>query len=464
MNLALQNSIMEISPHIFRAYDIRGIFAKDLPVEVMLRVGEAFGAYLKEKGYEHTVVGNDVRATSPTLAKAFIAGALSCGISVTDVGTASFGVVVFSGWLLRKDAIAFITASHLPPEWNGVKLYDGDGIGYSEEALKRIKELAFEGVKPAVWSEVGEYHATSFINEYVEYLVSKFDVRGVSVTLDCGNGSMSLVAPELFRRAGMSTLSLFSNVDPRFPNRPAEPDEEHLTALKKHIKGSDFGVAFDGDGDRAVIFDERGRLLTPDQCGVLIAKDLLSRGGEKVILANVECSMLIERELKPLGARVIRIPVGHTFLTLEAKRKNATLGIESSGHFVMPSYLPFDDAMLVPLKLAEILARSGRRLSELADEVPKLPKARVDLECSDATKFKVVESLARKFSREYGEERVSTLDGVRVELEDGWALVRASNTSPLIRVTIEATSPERLEKLKKKFVSTTKEEISVAAT
>ncbi|HEX58822.1 MAG TPA: hypothetical protein ENF26_01570 [Methanomicrobia archaeon] len=454
---------MKLSPHIFRAYDIRGVFGEDLSVEVMLRAGEAFGAYLREKGLKSAVVGNDVRATSPMLAKAFIAGVLSCGVDVTDVGTGSFGGVVFSGWILRKDAIAFITASHLPPEWNGVKLYDGDGIGYSEEALKRIKELAFEGVAPAVWSEVGEYHATSLINEYIEYLVSKFDVEGVSVALDCGNGSMCLVAPELFRRAGMRVLSLFSNVDPRFPNRPAEPDEEHLTALKKHIKGSDFGVAFDGDGDRAVIFDEKGRLLAPDQCGVLIAKDLLSEGGSKVVLANVECSMLIERELKPLGARVIRIPVGHTFLTLEAKRKNAILGIESSGHFVMPSYLPFDDAMLVPLKLAEILAKSGRKLSELADEVPKLPKARTDLECSDATKFKVIESLAKKFSQEYGEDRVDTLDGVRVELDDGWALVRASNTSPLIRVTVEATTSKRMEELKRKFVTATKNEISTVS-
>ena len=216
--------------------------------------------------------------------------------------------------------------------------------------------------------------------------------------------------------------------------------------------GADFGAAFDGDGDRVVIVDDLGRMLSADQCGTIIAKDLLvdHRGP---VLANVECSMLIERVLEPLGAKIVRIPVGHTFLTLEAKRRNAVLGIESSGHFVIPSFFLFDDAMIIPLKLAEILVKTGRKVSELVDELPQFPKARENLECDDKLKFEVIRILADRLADEYGADRVNTMDGLRIDLnEDGWVLIRASNTSPLIRVTVEGATDAIMGKLMRKFV------------
>jgi phosphomannomutase len=451
--MALQKK--EIAADIFRAYDIRGIYGDNLYPETMLRIGLGLGTYAKERGETSMVVGNDIRTTSPLLANALISGLLSSGIDVSNAGTTTFGVCAFSGWLLKKDVIAYVTASHLPPEWNGVKFYTGEGIGFSAEENGKIRDIVLdEKVETVSWRETGNYHEVDLRDEYIAWLGERFEfeVGEKRIVLDCGNGSMGLVALDVMKRVKLKTDALFPNPDPSFPNRPSEPTE--LGALKEAVlrNRADFGAAFDGDGDRVVIVDDRGRMLSADQCGVIIAKDLLEelRGP---VLANVECSMLIERELEKLGGKIERIPVGHTFLTLEAKRRNAVLGIESSGHYVIPSFFLFDDAMIIPLKLAEIVAKTGKKVSELVDVLPQYPKARKDLLCDDKVKFEVIRTLADRLADEYGADRVNTMDGVRIDLNaDGWVLIRASNTSPLIRVTVEGDTEAVKEKLMKQFV------------
>jgi phosphomannomutase len=187
---------------------------------------------------------------------------------------------------------------------------------------------------------------------------------------------------------------------------------------------------------------------------------LEEKKGKGIILANVECSMLVERELEELGGKIERIPVGHTFLTKEAKKRNAVFGIESSGHYVIPSFFPFDDAMIIPLKMAEILVKTGKKLSELVDEFPTFPKERMNLECDDKVKFEAMRALAELVANEYGADRINTMDGIRIDLkEEGWVLIRASNTSPMIRVTAEGATEKIKEKLMKKFVAVTEDEI-----
>ncbi|HID19594.1 MAG TPA: phosphomannomutase/phosphoglucomutase [Methanophagales archaeon] len=445
----------QIAADIFRAYDIRGIYGDDLYPETMLRIGLGLGTYAKGRGETSVVVGNDIRTTSPLLANALISGLLSSGIDVSNAGTTTFGVCAFSGWLLKKDIIAYVTASHLPPEWNGVKFYTGEGIGFSAEENGKIRDIVLDEKGETVsWRETGNYHDVDLREEYIAWLGErfKFEVGEKRIVLDCGNGSMGLVALDVMKRVKLKTDALFPNPDPSFPNRPSEPTE--LGALKEAVlrNRADFGAAFDGDGDRVVIVDDRGRMLSADQCGVIIAKDLLEelRGP---VLANVECSMLIERELEKLGGKIERIPVGHTFLTLEAKRRNAVLGIESSGHYVIPSFFLFDDAMIIPLKLAEILAKTGKKVSELVDVLPQYPKARKNLQCDDKVKFEVIRILADRLADEYGADKINTMDGLRIDLKaDGWVLIRASNTSPLIRVTVEGDTEAIKEKLMKQFV------------
>ena len=448
--------------HIFRAYDIRGIYNDDLYPETMLKIGRALGTYAKERGEKSVVVGNDIRTTSLLLSNALVSGLLSSGVDVTNAGTTPFGVCAFSGWQLKRDIIAYVTASHLPPEWNGVKLYTGEGIGFPAEENEKIRDIVLDGKgEKILWNEVGNYREVDLRDEYVEYIAERFEFERErkKIVLDCGNGSIGLVAFDVMKRVKLKTDTLFPNPDPSFPNRPSEPTDASLGALKAEVKRSsaDFGAAFDGDGDRVAIVDDLGRMLNADQCGVIIGKALLEER-KGIVLANVECSMLVERELEPLGGKIERIPVGHTFLTKEANERNAVLGIESSGHYVIPSFFPFDDAMIIPLKIAEILVKTGKRLSELVDELPVFPKERINLECDDRVKFKVMRVLAEQLAKEYGADRINTMDGIRIDLkeeEEGWVLIRASNTSPLIRVTVEGAAEGVKEKLKKKFVAIT---------
>lgn len=452
----------EIPTHIFRAYDIRGIFNDDLYPETILKIGRVLGTYARDRGEKTALVGNDIRTSSPLLAHALISGLLASGVNVTNVGTTSFGICAFSGWRLKKDIIAYVTASHLPPEWNGVKLYTGEGIGFSAEENEEIRDRVLEGEETAVsWTDVGTYQEADLREKYIEYIAERFgferDGFKGKIMLDCGNGSMGLVALDIMNRLDLKTDALFLNPDPSFPNRPSEPKEESLGVLKADVKRkqADFGVAFDGDGDRVALVDDRGRMLSAEQCGVIIARDLLEER-KGTVLANVECSMLVERELEKFGGKIERIPVGHTFLTGEAKKRDAVLGIESSGHYVIPSFFPFDDAMVIPLKIAEIVVKTGKRLSELVDELPVFPKEQKNLHCDDEVKFEVMRVLADRLAAEYGADKINTMDGLRIDLkEEGWALIRASNTSPYIRVTVEGATEEIKDRLLNKFVKIT---------
>ena len=439
--------------HIFRAYDIRGIYNEDLPPEVMYKIALALGGLSGEVYHGNKIaVGSDIRTSSDPMRITLISGLLAAGMEVTDLGTAPFGEVLFGGWKLGVDVTAFVTASHLPPEWTGLKLYTGEGVGFPEEQILDLKRRVLaDELQRVNWDGLKPMESRSFNQAYIDFMKEHFKLDNpVSAVLDCGNGSACLTAPAIFDAVGISTERLYCEVDPRFPNRSSEPNEESLRDLSIKVKelGVSFGIGFDGDGDRGVIVDDTGRVLTADIVGMIIGQNMLkNRSG--VVLANVESSMGVEKILEPLGADVRRIRVGHTFLTLEAKEQGAILGIERSGHMVLPEYFLFDDAMLIPLKVAEILSRSDKKLSELVDGIPMYPKKTINFHCPDAFKFKVIGSLQKKFGESY--ERVNTMDGVRVDLDEGWALARCSNTEPTIRLTVEASREDVLEKLATDF-------------
>lgn len=446
--------------HIFRAYDIRGIYNKDLKIETMVKIGMGLGTAMKKHSEKKIIVGNDIRTSSPLFSNALIAGLLATGAKVTNCGTSSFGVTLFAGWRLKKDVSAYITASHLPPEWNGLKLYNGEGEGYSEKQIYEIKDIVLANdYKKDEWNKLNEVQSVDYKNEYIEFMAKNFHLeRKMKTVLDCGNGSACLVAPEVFKSIGIETIELYCDVDPFFSNRESEPTKENLQTLSKLVveNNADFGVAFDGDGDRGVIVDDKGRILSADPVGIIIGKEIFSnRNG--VTVANVESSMAVEKELEPIGVRVDRIPVGHTFLTREAKKRGALLGIERSGHMIMPEYFLFDDAMLIPLKIAEILSKSEKTMSEFVDEIPIFPKETYNFKCDDNKKFQVIKELQKKLSEEY--EKVNIMDGVRVDLDNGWGLIRASNTSPIIRITVEGDSKGSLKDLSLLFKNALKEKL-----
>jgi phosphoglucosamine mutase len=440
---------------IFRAYDLRGIYNDDLTADIMLKVGLGLGQFIKDNASgDSAAIGCDIRTSSEIMQNSLIAGLLSTGTRVYDVGMTSFGVTLFTGWQEKLDVSGYITASHLTPEWNGLKLYYGDGVGFPEENFKKIQEISTGGSWKAVaWDQIKRVEKVDYTQKYIEFMLKNFSLeRKLKVVLDCGNGSACYTAPEIFSKMNVDLVQLYCDVDPKFPNRESEPTPESLKKLSETVvsESADFGIAFDGDADRGVIVDNTGRVLSADPVGIILGIDILKEK-KGIVLANVESSMAVERVLEPLGAQVNRIRVGHTFLTLEAKKHSAILGIERSGHMIIPEYFLFDDAMVIPLRIAEILARDNRPLSELVNEMPNYPKSTKNFDFPDNKKFKVIDNLRNKFSDEY--DKVNTMDGVRVDLEHGWGLIRASNTSPVIRLTIEADNDPELEKLTTMFES-----------
>lgn len=448
-----------ISTQIFRAYDIRGLYNKDISPEVFYKIGLAAGTYVRQtmRG-NHITVGNDIRQSSPPLAHAFIAGVTATGVHIKYTGTTSFGQTLFTGQQQKADLIAFVTASHLPPEWNGIKFYYGDGVGFPEDRLMAIRDLVIqEKFELAAWDAVGQVDVVDAKTNYKRFFLSRFKFKKkLSVALDCGGASMTFSAPEIFTSVGLQVVPVFCDPDPTFSKRPSDPKPKNLTVLVRTLKehNADFGVAFDGDGDRAVIVDNTGQILSADQTGILIGKHGLKKN-KGTIIVNVECSKSVKEQLEPRGFTIKQIPVGHTFLTLEAKQEQAPLGIESSGHLILPEYFLFDDALVVPLKIAEILDHEQKHLHDLVGQIPSYPTHKEEIDCADEIKFLVIQQLKKKLSKEY--EQVNTMDGVRVDFKEGWVLIRASNTSPIIRLTAEADTPIVLERLTSEFMEKTQE-------
>jgi len=446
-----------ISKHIFRAYDIRGLYNKNISPDVFYKIGLAAGTYVKQamRGTQ-IIIGNDIRQSSPTLTHAFIAGVTAIGVHIQYTGTTSFGQTLFAGGELHADLIAFVTASHLPPDWNGIKFYYCDGVGFPQENLMAIRDLVIQdSFELAPWNHIGQVTNVNAKIGYKNFFTSKFKFKKkLKVAVDCGGASMTLSAPEILTALGLHVLPIYCDLDPSFSKRPSDPKPKNLITLVESIKknNSDFGVAFDGDGDRAVIIDNTGQILSADQTGILLGKYGLKKK-KGTIIVNVECSKSVKEQLEPLGYTIKQIRVGHTFLTLEAKQTDALLGIESSGHIILPEYFLFDDALVVPLKIAQILDNVKKSLHDLVMEIPSYPTKKEEIECADEIKFDIIKQLKQKLSKEY--KQVNAMDGVRVDFKEGWVLIRASNTSPIIRLTTEADTTTIVRALSTQFMKKT---------
>ena len=440
---------MKINLLIFRAYDIRGIYKKDIDDDVFRRIGFVLGK--KNKKF---LVGHDIRKSGRNLALALIEGLVTSGSKVFFCGKSSFGLCFFSGFKLKVDKTLFVTASHLPKEWNGLKINFGDGEPISSKEIEKIRDKVLKIEGKEIKFKKPKFKKVNFKKEYIETLFQKFPLlkeKKLKIILDCGNGATSLVASQIFKKFGFEVIELFCNPDPNFPNRDPEPTFEATKILREKVisEKADFGVAFDGDGDRGVIIDDKGRYLSGNQIGIILGKDILKESKNKKVVRTVSCSMAIDEELKKYGAKIIETPVGHTFVISAVKKNKAVLGIEESNHIVIPKYFLFDDAILIPLKIAEILIKEKKKLSEIVDQIKIYPFEEIVFECPDEKKFKVVKILAEKFKKEY--KKVNTLDGVKVIFDFGWILIRASNTSPKIRLYVEAKTEKELKFLKDKF-------------
>lgn len=442
--------------HIFRAYDIRGIYGKDLDEAVMKNIGKALATY----DTNGILVAMDMRLSSKALSQAILSGIKATGRKTFFAGALPLSAAMFHAWQ-SKLTLAYVTASHLPKEWNGVKFFHSNGQGFSDNEINEIKNLfmqeQFIEAENEPLQTVG-LDSNEILNNYQMFLSSKLQAKKrMRVVIDCGNGSTGLVARKLFDSAGFTTDVIYEELDGNMPNRSIDPHEDRLHLLTKKVRSAAFGIAFDGDGDRLVFMDDLGRKLTTEQISYIILSDLLPKE-QGPIVANVECTKLVDDAAAKFSREVIKVPVGHTFLVKYVHEKNASFGVEVSGHCALPSLLPFDDAMAISLYAAVVLSGQEKRLSDLIDALPKYPFERINFECDDKKKFDVVNSLKKALSERY--TNTNTIDGVRVDLDNGWALIRASNTEPKIRLSIEANSEEDLKELKQTFSTILKEAIS----
>jgi phosphomannomutase/phosphoglucomutase len=431
---------------LFRAYDIRGIFGKQLTEETATAIGAGFAQFVGDGG--EVVVGRDVRLSGDRL-KAGLTAGLSSGCNITDVDVVSTPMLFFAMSHLKQNAGIMITASHNPPEWNGFKLFKPDGCIYGEE-MARIKQFASTVKGESLGQKRGKItKCETLFRDYAEFISDKINVeRKLKIVADTANGVCGLFAPSLFERQGCDILTLNQKPDGRFPAHLPEPKESTLGELMRKVveTRADFGVGYDGDGDRAVFVDDKGRLIPGDLALLIFAGDVLRREKGAKVVCELSCSLAVEEYVKAHGGQPIIEKVGHTFIMDRMTSEHAALGGEKSSHFYFAETHGGDDAIFAGLRMAEILSKSSEKLSALFDALPKYPSIfEENFPCSDSLKFKVIDKLKAKFEAEG--VRFLGVDGIKLLYDDGWILLRPSNTEAIIRVTAEAKTEKRLKEL-----------------
>ncbi|MFH1146826.1 MAG: phosphomannomutase/phosphoglucomutase [Pseudomonadota bacterium] len=435
-----------MNPVIFREYDIRGIVDKDLNEEVIYYIGLAYGTVLRSRGLKDVTVGRDGRLSSSRFQDALMRGIVDTGCDVTNIGLCPTPVLYFSIFHLEKDGGIQVTGSHNPPDFNGLKISIGKETIHGEA----IQELRHIIEKRAFVSGRGLTSSFDIIPPYEDYLKKNIHLAPLKVVIDAGNGTGGLIAPGVFRALGCTVKTLYCDVDGTFPNHFADPTvPENLRDLQREVitEKADFGVAYDGDADRLGAIDEKGNILYGDQLLILFSRQILEKNPGATIIGEVKCSQTLYDDIANHGGRPVMWKAGHSLIKSKLRQEKALLAGEMSGHiFFADRYFGFDDAIYASLRLAEIVSQADRPLSGLLSDVPKTcstPEIRVP--CSDEYKFDVV-----RRAKEYFQARYKTIeiDGVRILFEDGWGLIRASNTQPVLVLRFEALSEERLAEIK----------------
>lgn len=436
---------------VFRAYDIRGVYGKELSPKLGFDVGLAFAQFIGEG--KTLSVARDVRLTGPVLESMVKAGILASGCDVMELDVQPTPLMYFSIAHLGLDGGCMITASHNPPEYNGFKLCREKGFSLTyESGIGEVERLVSSAdMKFKHWNQLGNKEHFKIRPVYEEYLKERIRFgRKLKVVVDVGNGTCGFVG-EMLKRLGCKVDVLFGEPDGRFPNHIPNPlNEETLEELKRRVVGykADMGIAFDGDGDRVGFVDERGVAVKGDQAMMILAENVVKRGGKSKVLFDVATSKAVPEHVEALGGKPLMTRVGHSYVMEALHREGADMAAEISGHYYFADeYYGFDDGIYAAAKMIEILSNNELRLSEIVQKLPgyiSTPEER--RKCPDDKKFEVVDRVKEKL--ESSGYRLITLDGVRVELEDAWGLVRASNTEPAIILRFEGKTPEQLEKVK----------------
>ena len=444
---------MAVAQGIFRQYDVRGIVGRDLTPEAARAIGGAYAAYLRERGNAvstqrlgSVAVGRDNRPSGPELRDALVDGLTKAGMDVVDIGVVPTPLNYWSLHHLDVVGGIQITGSHNPPEYNGFKLSVGKGSMHGPEIQRLYQIIRSGGITQAA---KGSVRNESVIDRYIDDVVKRIGKlsRRITAVYDCGNGAGSLVADALFKKLGLAGRGIFCESDGTFPNHHPDPTvpenlEDLIAAVKKD--GAEIGIAFDGDADRIGVVDERGEIVWGDRILILYARDVLGRTGSgQPIIFDVKCSQALPDSIQRAGGKPIMWKTGHSLIKDKMKETHAPVAGEMSGHmFFSEGFYGHDDALYGAARLLRILADSGKTVRQLLADVPNFvstPEIRVEV--PEERKFGLVDKAVEHFRSQHD---VIDVDGVRVLFGDGWGLIRASNTQPVLVARYEASSPQRL--------------------
>ncbi|HQL00739.1 MAG TPA: phosphomannomutase/phosphoglucomutase [Smithellaceae bacterium] len=436
-----------MNPNVFREYDVRGRVDEDLTESFVYDLGRAVGTYARSQGVRTMSIGRDCRLSSETYQRRLIQGLNASGLDTIDIGLCATPMLYYSIRHLQTGGGVMVTGSHNPPEFNGFKICVGHDSIYGEsiQQLRRIMETgAFdEGAGSASRADIADaYTNCLFENVRIE--------KRFKVVVDAGNGVGGRFALPLLEKLGCEITPIYCEPDGRFPNHFPDPTvEENLQEIIRRVSetGADLGIAFDGDADRLGVVSNTGEIIWGDKLLLLFARQILKDRPGAAIIGEVKCSQVLYDDIAKNGGRPIMWKAGHSLIKAKMKEEKAALGGEMSGHlFFADRYFGYDDAIYAAVRLLEILSQTGTKMNDLLSDVPKTfatPEIRID--CTDDEKRMIVERIKRHYQNR---PDVITIDGIRVPFDGGWALVRSSNTQPVIVLRFEASSPETLERIR----------------
>ena len=443
---------MNITRSIFKAYDIRGIVENELTPEVVKLIGLAIGSESIAKGERGIVVGRDGRLTGETLSEALITGLIESGCHVVDIGMVPTPLVYFATYTKGATSGVMITGSHNPPEYNGLKIM----IAGETLSADRIEALYARIIDEDFSYGAGSSISINIDQDYIDKIKSDIKLaKKLNIVVDCGNGIAGDIAPKLFESLGANVTKLFCLVDGNFPNHHPDPSKpENLKDLINEVldTDADLGLAFDGDGDRLGLIDNKGKVIWADRQMILYARDVISRNSGAKIIYDVKCSSLLPQEISKHGGEPIMSRTGHSFIKNKIKETGAELGGEMSGHiFFNERWFGFDDALYTGARLLEIISKNDDSCAEIFAKLPdRVNTPEINIHFNEhGEQHDAVSKLSKDI--DFPGSKINTIDGIRVDYENGWGLVRASNTTPCLVLRFEANDKEILENMKAKF-------------
>jgi len=443
---------MKLIETIFRQYDIRGTYPSEINEDSIAKIGQAIALKCTQEGVSEICVGRDGRLSGKTLLEAICRSLSESGIAVIDIGLVTSPILYYAAKKNKSKSGVMITGSHNPKNDNGIKMVINDKPVSGTEILSLTKSINGGNNKAEIIND------TNVINQYITEVTHKIKLHNpnnLKVVIDCGNGAAGVVAPELFKNLGCEVINLFSEVDGNFPNHHPDPGkldnlQDLINAVKK--EDADLGIAFDGDGDRVGLISGKGEIVFPDKIMMLFAKDILvkNKGGE--IIFDVKCSNALADIITQNGGKPTMSPTGHFHIKNALRKTNALLAGEMSGHiFFNDTWYGFDDGHYAGVRILDLIARSNLSIDELVSQLPSsYSTPELNINVNDEEKFLIIQRFAQECSLDGNKV---TIDGLRIEFENGWGLLRASNTTPKLVLRFEGNTKEALNSIKTDFLN-----------